>query len=215
MMSDVSRRFAALLAETRVYAVTDDGLTSGEIVSTVESLLAAGVRLFQYRDKRSSDRERAEVARALTARVHTAGGLLIVNDRADVALAAGADGVHLGQDDLPLEAGRAMLGADHLLGASASFLEELPAAIRAGVDYLGFGAVFATETKPDAEYAGLDLLEKASREVSIPVVGIGGISVERAPQVLARGAAGVAVVSALFRAPNPAEAAQALLAALR
>lgn len=214
-MSDVSRRFATLLADTRVYAVTDDGLTPGETISAVESLLAAGVRLFQYRDKRSSDRERVEVARALTALVHTAGGLLLVNDRVDVALAAGADGAHLGQDDLPLEAGRAMLGVDHLLGASASFLEELPAAIRAGVDYLGFGAVFATETKPDAEYAGLDLLETACREASIPVVGIGGISVERAPQVLARGAAGVAVVSALFRAPNPEEAARALFAALR
>lgn len=214
-MSEVSRRFAALLAATRVYAVTDDGLTSQEIISTVEALLVAGVRLFQYRDKRNNDRERADVARVLTGRVHTVGGLLIVNDRVDVALAAGADGVHLGQDDLPLEAGRAMLGADHLLGASASFIEELPAAIRGGADYLGFGAVFATETKPDAEYAGLDLFERACREVSIPVVGIGGISVERAPQVVARGAAGVAVVSALFRAANPEEAARALLAALR
>jgi thiamine-phosphate pyrophosphorylase len=93
-------------------------------------------------------------------------------------------------------------------------LEELDPAAKAGVDYIGFGAIFATGTKPDAEFAGLDLLEQACSATSLPVVGIGGIDVERAPDVIQRGAAAVAVVSALFRAPDPSAAAAALLRAV-
>src|SRR5581483_6295247 len=111
-----------------------------------------GVRLFQYREKTRPDRDRVAIGRALVELVHARGGLVLVNDRVDVAIACGADGAHLGQDDLPLEAGRALLGPDRLLGASASFLPEIGPAIAAGVDYLGFGAVFPTDTKLDAEY---------------------------------------------------------------
>lgn len=214
-MSDLARRFSALLAETRVYAVTDDGLPPQTTRAIVEALLAAGVRLFQYRDKRSSDQERFEAVGSLAELVHRQGGLLIVNDRVDLAIAAGADGAHLGQDDLPLEIGRALLGPDRILGASASYLHELAPAVAAGIDYLGFGAVYSTDTKPDAELAGLDLLGQACAQVPVPVVGIGGITLERAPEVVARGAAGVAVVSALFRAADPEKAARELLIALR
>lgn len=207
-------RFIELLRETRVYAVTDDALDGARLVEAVRSLLAAGIRVFQYRDKSSADGERVAVASALARDVHRAGGLIVVNDRPDVALAAGADGAHLGQDDVPLGAARAMLGPDRVLGASASYLSELEPAAREGADYVGFGAVFATGTKPDAEFAGLDLLEQACRASSLPVVGIGGIDVQRAPLALQRGAVAVAVVSALFRAPDPAAAARALLAAV-
>jgi len=185
------------------------------MLEVVRALLDAGIRLFQYRDKRASDGERVVIAQRLAEAVRAAGGLLLVNDRADIAIAAGADGAHLGQDDLPLEAGRALLGNDRVLGASASYLPELEPIRAAGCDYLGFGAVFGTETKPDAEYAGLDLLEQACRASSLPVVGIGGITLARAPEVIARGAAGVAVVSALFRAENPRAAGRALLAAVK
>ena len=207
-------RFVDLLRETRVYAVTDDALDGVRLVKVVRALLAAGIRVFQYRDKSSHDGERVALASALVRHVHGAGGLIVVNDRPDVALAAGADGAHLGQDDLPLGAARAMLGPDRVLGASASYLTELEPAARAGADYVGFGAIFTTGTKPDAEFAGLGLLQQACRASPLPVVGIGGIDVQRAPEVLQRGAVAVAVVSALFRASDPAAAARALLAAV-
>lgn len=204
-------RFRELLSATGIYAVTDDSLAPELLTEVVVELLAAGIRLFQYRDKTRPDQERAEIAVALSERVHAAGGLLLVNDRVDVALAAGADGAHLGQDDLPVDVGRSMLGTEPVLGASASYLPEIEPARAAGADYVGFGAVFSTDTKPDAEYAGLDLFEEACRRSVLPVVGIGGITIERAGDVIARGAAGVAVVSALFRARDPRSAAGRLL----
>lgn len=200
-----------LLHRTGLYAVTDDALQPDDLVRIVDALLGAGVRLFQYRDKRRSDRERVALARALIERIHAQGGLLLINDRSDLAVAVGADGVHLGQDDLPLGWGRAVVGPDHILGASASYLAEIAPAAEAA-DYIGFGAVYVSETKLDAEYAGLDLLEQACLASSRPVVGIGGITAELAAPVIGRGAAGIAVVSGLFRASHPAEAAKRLLA---
>lgn len=208
-------RFGPLLVGTRVYAVTDDSLDDREVLMGVEAVLRAGVRLVQFRDKHRPDRDRVALAAALARTVHQQGGLLIVNDRADIAVAAGADGAHLGQDDLPVREGRRLLGDALVLGASASYLEEIPVAVAEGADYLGFGAVFATDTKPDAEYAGLDLLQQACQRSSVPVVGIGGITLDRARSVMDRGAAGVAVVSALFRAPDPEVAAGALLRTVR
>jgi thiamine-phosphate diphosphorylase len=209
------QRFLETLRETRVYAVTDDGLDMGHTLDTIDALLRAGIRIFQLRHKLGSDAARVTAAEAMVARVRGAGGFVIVNDRADIALAADADGAHLGQDDLPLGIGRALLGPDRVLGASASYLHELPSAMQAGIDYLGFGAVYPTDTKPDAEFAGLELLADACRLSRVPVVGIGGIDGKRAPNVMAQGVAAVAVVSALFRAPDPEAAARALLQAVR
>jgi thiamine-phosphate diphosphorylase len=208
-------RFLELLDVTGVYAVTDDSLSRDRMLEAVRILLDAGVRLFQYRDKLQADGQRAETASILAGFVRGAGGLLIVNDRVDIALAAGADGAHLGQDDLPIDKARAMFGSHLVLGASASYPSELEPAGAAGADYIGFGAVFGTDTKPDAEYAGLDLLEEACRQTMLPVVGIGGITIDRVADVIRRGAAGVAVVSALFRADDPHAAARRLLAAVR
>ena len=208
-------RFNQLLRSTKVYAVTDDGLEPAELLKTVHSLLSAGVRLVQFRDKHGSDREHASIGRQLVALVHAADGLLIVNDRADLAVVIDADGVHLGQDDLPVALGRRLMGPERIVGASASYLNEIHEAEVAGIDYLGFGAVYPTGTKLDAEFAGLDLFEQACRAATVPVVGIGGITADRALAVLERGAAGVAVVSALFRAPDPGAAARELLAAVK
>ncbi|MSQ23442.1 MAG: thiamine phosphate synthase [Chloroflexi bacterium] len=216
-MRPVSRRqlFLDLLTETRVYAVTDDRLESRKLIGVVEAALRGGVRLFQLRDKRRSDRERVALAQALGGTIRKQGGLLIVNDRADLALAADSDGVHLGQDDLPVATGRKLVGQDRIVGASASYLAEIPIALEGGVDYLGFGAVYPTDTKPDAEYAGLDLLREACGLCPAPVVAIGGISGERAREVLAQGPRGIAVVSALFRSANVEEAARTLIAACK
>jgi thiamine-phosphate pyrophosphorylase len=207
-------RFIQLLSETRVYAVTDDALEQGELFRGVEATLRGGVRLLQYRDKLRSDRERVEIGIALRELVHGFGGMLIMNDRVDLALAIEADGAHVGQDDLPIAVARRLLGPDRVLGASASYLPEIAPAIEAGVDYLGFGAVFATGTKPDAEFAGLELLAEACRHATVPVVGIGGISLERAPSVMQQGVSGVAVVTAISRASDPESAASALIAAV-
>lgn len=213
--TDGRTRFLHLLRDTGVYAVTDDSLAPERLTQTIRNLLEAGVRLFQYRDKTRPDGQRVDVAAKLVDLVHSAGGLLLVNDRADIALAAEADGAHLGQDDLPVEIGRVMMGPRLVLGASASYLPELEPARAEGADYIGFGAVYGTDTKPDAEYAGLDLFEEACRRSTLPVVGIGGISVERAAAVIGRGATGVAVVSALFRADDPGAAARKLLEEVR
>ncbi len=193
-------RFHRLLTETGVYAVTDDALGVERLLEIARSLVEAGIRLFQYRDKRSSDQERVETAASLVALVRSAGGLVIVNDRVDIAIASGADGAHLGQDDLPFDLGRKMLGPERVLGASASYLHELEPARAAGADYLGFGAVFATDTKPDAEYAGLDLLGQASAQSPLPIVGIGGITLERASAAIATGAAARRLLQAVREA---------------
>jgi thiamine-phosphate pyrophosphorylase len=215
LTSERAQRLTELLRATRVYAVTDDAATDVRLFQVVDGLIGAGLRVFQYRDKLKVDRARVQIVRALSERVHAVGGLLIVNDRTDLAIAGGADGAHLGQRDLPLDSGRLLLGPDLLLGASASYLEEIGPAVSMGADYLGFGAVFPTDTKPDAEYAGLELLRQACAASSVPVVGIGGITVGRAPSVVGCGAAAVAVVSALFRSSDPADAARQLVAALR
>jgi len=215
MKASPNQRFGALLSESPVYAVTDDALPIEHLDAVLAAILDAGVRIVQYRDKVRSDRERVAIARRLGDQVRAAGGLLIVDDRVDLAIAGQADGAHLGQDDLPLDVGRQLMGQNMLLGASASHLEEIEPDRLQNVDYLGFGALFATETKTDAEYAGLDLFREACARANLPVVGIGGITAERVPEVMACGAAGVAVVSALFRAPDPGEAARRLLRAAR
>ena len=213
MKASPIQRFASLLSERPVYAVTDDTLPLEQLDTALSAILDAGVRVIQYRDKTRADGERVVIAKRLGELVRAAGGMLIVNDRVDIAVAAEADGAHLGQDDLPLPTARRLLGPDLLLGASASYREEVEPNRLAGVDYLGFGALYPTETKTDAEFAGLELFREVCAQTKLPVIGIGGITIERAPEVMACGAAGIAVVSALFRAADPGDAARRLLAA--
>ena len=186
--------------------------------STLEvaaAALAAGAPALQLRDKAASARELAEQAAALLplARQHHA--LLFINDRIDVALAVGADGAHLGPDDVPVDAARRVVPPGFLLGYSTDDPGDAAAAARGGADYIGCGAVFGTTTKAEAagERIGLERLAEVARAVSIPVVGIGGITAENAGAVRAAGAAGVAVVGAVMAAADPAEAVRALLAA--
>jgi thiamine-phosphate diphosphorylase len=141
------------------------------------------------------------------------GALLFVNDRLDVALALGADGVHLGPDDLPVAAARRAMGQGFLIGASTDDPERARALVRDGADYIGCGAVYATATKEDAgDVIGLDGLDCVARAVDVPVVGIGGISVERSAEVASTRAAGVAVVGAVMGAADVAAAVRGLLA---
>ena len=176
--------------------------------------LEAGARAIQLRDKDAPPRVLLDRARRLRALTEEAGALLFVNDRIDVALAAGADGAHLGPDDLPLAAARAAVGGRLLLGYSTDDPRGARQAVADGADYLGCGDVFGTGSKADAgDVIGVGRLDEVAAAVDVPVVGIGGVTPERAPAVAATRAAGVAVVSAVMGAEDPAGAVRALLAA--
>jgi len=171
-----------------------------------------GAGVLQVRLKPASTgaiRAAVALARPITT---AAGALLIVNDRLDVALACGADGVHLGQDDLPLAEARRLVGrrADFLIGVSTHDLDQVAAAVAGGADYLGFGPVFATATKANPDpVVGLDLLARAVAAASpVPVVAIGGIGLARMAEVTATGVAAICAIGAVNRAPDPAAAAR-------
>lgn len=196
-----------------LYLVTDRPLCGGRaLLDVVAAAVAGGATLVQLREKDAATREFVELARALKAVLDRFGVPLLVNDRLDVALACGAAGVHVGQKDMDVRDVRALLGPDAIVGLSV----ETPALARAArslaVDYLGAGPVYPTTTKKDAAPTlGLDGLAGVVREAAVPVVGIGAIGPGRAADVVRAGAAGVAVVSALCAAPDPAAAARALL----
>jgi thiamine-phosphate pyrophosphorylase len=211
-MSAEHTRRLNVLRGAGLYLVTDDRMDRATRRRILEASLSVGVRVVQLRDKQAPARALYEEAVDLTTLCHQRGALLIVNDRADVAVASGADGVHVGQDDLPADRVRAIVGPDLLLGVSASAVDEAVVVDRSGADYLGFGAMYATPTKSDAEYAGPAMLAEVKRQVRLPVVAIGGITALNLPEVLAAGADLVAVVSAVFGAADPARAATDFLA---
>jgi thiamine-phosphate pyrophosphorylase len=191
-----------------LYAVTPECADTARLVALVERALAGGARLVQYRAKDAPRALRLEQARALVALAHRHGARLIVNDDAALALEAGADGAHLGRGDGDLAAARAALGG-RILGASCyDSLERARAAAAAGADYLAFGSVFPSPTKPGAVRAPLSLLGEA-RPLGRPLVAIGGITLGNAPQVIRAGADCLAVISAVFDAPDVAAAARA------
>jgi thiamine-phosphate pyrophosphorylase len=175
-----------------------------------------GADVIQFRQKTGSTRSLIETAREMKAVCEAAGALLIVNDRIDVALAARADGVHLGQEDFPLALARELLGEERVIGGSASGLEEALACVRAGADYVGFGPVFPTTSKADAGPAsGLDGLRSIADAIDAPVIAIGGIDRANAARVMAAGAHGIAVISAVCCRPDPADAARSLCTLVR
>lgn len=200
-----------------LYAITDRRLAGGRSSAEVmEKAILGGVTLVQLREKEAGGREMVEEAQALLKVTRRYGIPLIINDRLDVALAVGAEGVHLGQEDIPCRLARQILGPEKIIGVSASTVEEAVQAERDGADYLGVGAVFPTGTKADAgEAIGLDVLAAIKARVKIPVVAIGGINAANAAQVAATGVDGLAVVSAIVAAADPEEAARRLLAAFR
>ncbi len=198
-----------------LYVILDPAAAGGRDVEVLAgAVLAAGARWLQLRDKAATSRDLVARARRLAARVRAAGGVFIVNDRLDVALAAGADGVHLGQDDLPAADAR-RLAPGLVLGVSTHGLDQARRAQADGVDYVAVGAMYPTGSKPSFELAGLDALRRVRPHVRLPLVAIGGITVERVPEVRAAGADAVAVISAIGMAPEPGVAVAAFLAALR
>jgi len=203
-----------LARRLRLIVITDAELAHPRSVDdVVVEALDAGAPAIQLRAKRATASELLDAGRRLLGRTRAAGALLFVNDRVDVALALGADGVHLGPDDLPVAAVRAAVPPGFLIGASADDPEVARGLVRDGADYIGCGAVYATRTKPDAgEVIGLDGLDRVACAVDAPVVGIGGVTVERSAEIAATRAAGIAVVAAVMAAPDVDAAVRAMLA---
>ena len=186
-----------------LYAVTPDVADTPGLLATAEAALAGGARLLQYRNKSASSALRLAQARALLALCRGFQVPLIINDHLDLALAVKADGLHLGAEDGSLAATRKRLGPARVLGASCyDQLERALEAERLGADYVAFGSFFPSSVKPGAVRAPLALLRDAKRRLSVPVVAIGGITLDNAPQLIAAGADGIAVVSALFGADD-------------
>lgn len=198
----------------RVLVLTDTHLAHPRsVIEVVRLALDGGARSIQLRNKGESPRELLAVGRELRALTREAGARLFVNDRLDVALALEADGVHVGPDDLPVAVVRAHAPAGFLIGRSADDLAVARRAVDDGADYLGCGTMYATSTKADAgEVIGLKGLAAVVAAVRVPVVGIGGVTAERAAEVAGTGAAGVAVVGAVMAAPDPRDAVRRLLA---
>ncbi|PVA09999.1 thiamine phosphate synthase [Pelagivirga sediminicola] len=194
-----------------VYFVTDPEAPVS-MPGQVRAAVAAGVRIVQLRDKHASDADMLVLARALQQITRPAGAALIVNDRVQVAIEAGADGLHVGQGDGDIAAIRARIGSDMILGLSVETLAQLGAIPRDCVDYLGVGPLRATATKPDAaQPLGIDGLARIIAATSLPCVAIGGITHGDAAAIRQAGAAGIAVVSAISRAPDMEDAARRLI----
>jgi thiamine-phosphate pyrophosphorylase len=202
----------------RLYAVLDVDLCRGRQLDPLDVLkkfLAGGATLVQLRDKSSSSADRLTLADAAVAQVHAAGARIIVNDRPDIARLCGADGVHVGQEDLPVGDARAVLGPKALIGISTHDQAQIGSAERTTATYLAVGPIYSTATKDTGYTArGLDFVREAAQQTRRPLVAIGGITLENAPAVIAAGASSVAVISGLL-SDDPERSVQSFVALLR
>ncbi len=212
---EITRTSIARLERARLYVLIDGRTTPEEFESLVRAVIAAGVHAIQLRDKRLDDRQMFERARSLREMTRSAGVLCIVNDRPDLAAATHADGVHVGQDELPVKQVRAVVGPDALIGVSAHSIEQARQAVLDGANYLGVGPTFPSTTKHFDQFPGLDLLRAVAREIRLPAFAIGGIDRDNLAQVLRTGIRRIAVSGAVGNAANPGAAVRDLLERLR
>lgn len=193
----------------RLYLIADD--SQEDFLKKTESALKGGVTLVQLRMKHAGGKEFYEAALKLKELCACYQVPFVINDRVDIALAVDADGVHVGQSDLPVEVVRQILGPNKIIGVTAKNQKEIDAAVKAGADYAGAGAFVFTETKEDAAVMTLDEFHNLCEYSSIPIVGIGGITEKMTPQILAAGGSGVSVCSAILGTSNPEESAREFL----
>ena len=196
------------LLQAHLYLVTSP---SDTLVQTVEQALKGGLKLVQYRDKDAADCDRLQNAVQLRELCHRYGALFIVNDRVDLAYASNADGVHLGQQDVPMAVARDILGPHKLVGRSTTNPQEMERAIQEKADYIGVGPIFETPTKQGKAAVGFDYIRYAEQHAPMPWYAIGGINLENLPQVLDAGAQRVAIVRAIMGAADPQVTTQSLL----
>ncbi|PLX87593.1 MAG: phosphomethylpyrimidine kinase, partial [Desulfuromonas sp.] len=192
-----------------LYLITPEG-TKKQVLQTVQAALDGGAKMVQYRDKQRPPETQIDLARELAQLCHQQGATFLVNDHPQVASASGADGIHLGQHDLSIQEARRALGPDKLIGISTSSVDQAIKAEMSGADYIGVGAMFATQNKEDAEQVGVETLRKIRRAVKIPIVAIGGLSAANSSEVLEAGANALAVIAAVSDDPKPALAAREL-----
>lgn len=200
----------------RLHLLTDTVLQSGfSHVELTKLAISGGADTIQFRQKSGATREMIEVARQMKKLCADAGIMFIVNDRVDVAIAAEADGVHLGQDDFPITLARELLGEGRIIGGSAATIAEALKCLSEGADYVGFGPVYPTTSKEDAgPVSGIDILKQVVEAVPLPIIAIGGVSAENIPEVIGAGAHGIAVISAVCCQEDPERATKALYQAL-
>jgi len=195
-----------------LYAILDRSVSHGrDLPVLLEAILGGGGRLVQLREKTMPLADLLPLAQRLARRCREVGALFLVNDRADLALAAGADGLHVGQEDLPARRARQILRPGMILGVSTHDPEQARRAVADGADYVAVGSIYPTMTKAGFQLVGSELIRRVRPDVPVPLVGIGGITADNAGAVLAAGADAVAVISALCAAPDPKAATQAFL----
>ena len=190
----------------RLYVILDAGLMHEPAAELARKLIGSGVEVLQYRAKNVPAKEMLSRARELAAVARSAGARFFVNDRPDVAYLAGAHGVHVGQDDLGVEQARVVIGSDAWVGLSTHNIEQFEKALSSSADYIAVGPIFATSSKASPDpVVGLGLIRRARRLTGRPIVAIGGITLERAAEVIEAGADSVAVISDVLGAENPAD----------
>ena len=193
------------LVMPRLYVILDAGMLTEPIGETSRKLIDAGVRLLQYRDKQASARELLSNSRTIAATARAAKCAFFVNDRPDIAYLSGADGVHVGQEDLGVEQAREVVGPDRWVGVSTHNLQQFERAVASSADYIAVGPIFPTSSKTNPDpVVGVDFVRRVRPLTSKPIVAIGGISLDRAPEVIAAGADSVAVISSILKAQDPA-----------
>jgi thiamine-phosphate pyrophosphorylase len=196
----------------RLHVLTDTFLQGRfSHLELTDQAISGGADTIQFRQKSGSTKEMIEIATGMRQLCNKKGAVFIVNDRIDVAIAAEADGVHLGQDDFPIPLARKLLGKDRIIGGSAATPEEIETCIREGADYVGYGPVYPTGSKADAgPVSGIDALKRIVSSTSVPVIAIGGIDQSNARPVMGAGAHGIAVISAVCCRDDPKQAARIL-----
>ena len=202
--------------DTRIYFITDSTpYTEQEFLDRVRSALRGGVSLIQLREKERSTREYIDLAHKVGALAQEFGVPLIIDDRIDVALASGVQGVHLGQSDMPIKTARKILGDDFIIGATAKTVEQALEAFEQGADYLGVGAIYPTTTKVKTVLTSTEMLDKICRAVPIPVNAIGGLNKDNIDVLKGIGISGICAVSAIMKADDPENAVKELSAAVK
>ena len=200
----------------RLHLLTDTVLQSRySHIELTKMGIKGGADTVQFRQKSGSAREMIAVAREMRQMCKTAGVTFIVNDRVDIAIASDADGVHLGQDDFPIPMAREVLGSKRIIGGSASNMDEARKCVLEGADYVGFGPVYPTTSKDDAgPVSGIAVLEQIVRDISLPVIAIGGINAQNTAPIMKAGAFGISVISTICCQDDPEQATRNLYQAL-